>query len=92
MKNNTLMDIVQLALIKYASIFTNDSCLSNFFLVLQMIYIFLYEEKEMESNSKRTGVEIMQGHWANCPQNLVRAHKMLRPRAQMILENVDLFQ
>ena len=27
-----------------------------------------------------------------CPQNLVRAHKMLRPRAQMALENVDSFQ
>ena len=34
------------------------------------------------------GVEII----ANCPQNLVRAHKMLRLRAEMALENVSLFQ
>ena len=26
------------------------------------------------------------GPWADCSQNLVRAHKMLRPRAQMTLE------
>ena len=32
------------------------------------------------------------GSRASCPQNLVRAHKMLRPRAQMAPENVGLFQ
>ena len=34
----------------------------------------------------------MAGPKANCPQNLLRAHKMLRPRTNMALENVDLFQ
>ena len=32
------------------------------------------------------------GPQINCPQNLVRAHKMFRPRAQMAHENVGSFQ
>ena len=32
------------------------------------------------------------GAWVNCPQNFVRAHKIVRPRAQMALENVGSFQ
>ena len=32
------------------------------------------------------------GPQGNCPQNLVRAHKMLRTRAKMALENVGIFQ
>ena len=34
----------------------------------------------------------MVGSWANCPPNLVRAHRMLKPRAQMALEKVGSFQ
>ena len=32
------------------------------------------------------------GPWANRPQKLVRNHKVLRPSAQMVLENVGLIQ
>ena len=50
------------------------------------------EESKLEKFQQAFGNTGLSINWANCLQNLVMAHKMLRPRVQMALENIDSFQ
>ena len=50
--------------------------------IMIIIFIALIQDNAVIRGQNKVGT------WVNCPQNLVKAHKMLRPRAKMTLENM----
>ena len=67
-------------------------CFKSLILKFRIIHCMIYLLEEKEKIVKVRVKKKKAGPRVSCPQNLVRAHKMLSPTTQMALENVSSFQ